>query len=156
MKVNNPHIIVLIGMPGVGKSTWLEQNNKLGTTIVSSDAFIEAYAHQVGKTYTEVFPTKIQWATQQAQNLFHQLVMMGKNIIVDRTNMTVKSRAPWLTPKNYRKVAIVFHTPHEEEHTRRLASRTGKVIPPHVLDIMKKSYQPPTKEEGFDEIHEIH
>jgi gluconate kinase len=49
-------------------------------------------------------------------------------------------------------IAVVFRTPEPEEHSRRLASRPGKVIPDHVLQSMVSTFEIPTEEEGFDEI----
>jgi hypothetical protein len=55
---------------------------------------------------------------------------------------------------NYYKIAVVFKTPPTIELLERLASRPGKNIPWEVVSDMaqKLEVEPPTKEEGFDEI----
>jgi predicted kinase len=55
---------------------------------------------------------------------------------------------------SYYKIAVVFKTPEPEELARRLASRVGKNIPQEVMETMIRQLaaEPPTKEEGFDEI----
>jgi len=46
----------LIGVPGSGKTTWLQnQIWALGLTVVSTDVFVEEYAAAQGRTYNQVF-----------------------------------------------------------------------------------------------------
>jgi len=53
---------------------------------------------------------------------------------------------------DYEHIAVVFQTPDEEEHQRRLKTRPGKVIPEAVLWDMVWNFEMPTYEEGFSEI----
>jgi hypothetical protein len=55
---------------------------------------------------------------------------------------------------DYYKIAVVFKTPDPAELERRLNSRPGKNIPKHVQASMadQLNNNPPTLEEGFDEI----
>ena len=51
-----PKCYQMIGVPGSGKSTWIRnQIWALGLTVISTDAFVEAYAATQGKTYNQVF-----------------------------------------------------------------------------------------------------
>lgn len=154
-----PEIIVLIGLPGSGKSTWVR--NMLAKTdvdyvVVSSDDEIERMAAADGLTYNDVFDKYVGKATGIMKQKFKDAVNNGKSIIWDQTNMSPKKRRGILNqvPKNYRKIAVAFEV-DDEELNRRLKNREkeGKTIPPHVVKSMAQSYVPPSKQEGFDEVY---
>ena len=144
----------LVGVPASGKSTWIKnQDWALGLTVVSTDAFVEDYARAQGKTYSEVFeaymPTAVNLMAEQVVRAREH----GHTIIWDQTSTTVKSRTRKFNMlPNYEHIAVVFRTPDEEEHQRRLKTRPGKVIPEHVLHDMVWNFEMPTEEEGFKEI----
>ena len=144
----------LIGVPASGKSTWIKnQDWALGLTVVSTDAFVEDYARAQGKTYSEVFeeymPTAVNLMVEQVVRARE----LGHTIIWDQTSTTVKSRTRKFNMlPDYEHIAVVFQTPDEEEHQRRLKTRPGKVIPEAVLFDMVWNFEMPTEEEGFKEI----
>jgi len=142
---------MMIGVPGSGKTTWIK-NNKHNAVVLSTDDYIERVAEKQGKTYSEVFKDAIGPATDQMEKDLIQAIRNERDIIWDQTNLTVKARKGKLSrmPKNYRKVAVYFSVPQDLRD--RLASRPGKVIPEPVIISMINQLQPPTKEEGFDEI----
>lgn len=139
-----PNAYVLVGLPGVGKSTWVASRGR----VASSDAFIELFAKLRGQTYNDVFPEYIK----KAEAHFWELLEgCDENIYIDRTNLTVKSRARLFKAlPNHKFTAIVFSIP--EDWQKRLASRPGKQIPDNILHQMDRSYQPPTLDEGFHQI----
>ncbi len=144
-------LYMLIGVPGSGKTTWIK-NNKHNAVVVSTDDYIERVAAKQGKTYSEVFKDAIGPATEQMEKDLIQATRNEQDIIWDQTNLTAKVRKQKLQriPKNYRKVAVYFSVPQDLRD--RLASRPGKVIPEPVIISMINQLQPPTKEEGFDEV----
>lgn len=149
-----PKCYQLVGVPASGKSTWVKnQDWALGLTIVNTDAFVEDYARAQGKTYSEVFeeymPTAIDLMVEQVVFAREH----GHTIIWDQTSTTVKSRTrKFRMLPDYEHIAVVFQTPDEEEHQRRLATRPGKIIPEAVLFDMVWNFEMPTEEEGFKEI----
>ena len=147
-------VYMLIGVPGAGKSTWLnDQIWALGLSVVSSDNFVEAYAIEQGKTYNEVFADYIKIATRLMDNQVLICKANGLDIIWDQTNTSAKSRAKKLAVlEGYEKIAVVFRTPEKAEHDRRLAGRVGKSIPENVMRSMIENFDEPTEEEGFKEI----
>jgi predicted kinase len=142
---------MLVGVPGSGKTTWIK-NNKHNAVVLSTDDYIEKVAAKQGKTYSEAFKDVIGDATDQMEKDLIQAVRNERDIIWDQTNLTAKTRKSKLSriPKSYKKVGVYFSVPHDLRD--RLASRPGKTIPEPVVLSMINQLQPPSKEEGFDEI----
>lgn len=151
-----PTLYMLIGIPGSGKSTWVDNAgfDVEDTVIISTDKFIETDAVLQGKTYSEVFDGSIKRATQMMNLALDMAVKDRMNIVWDQTNLTKKSRAGKLSkiPNTYHKVAVVFATPNDDELNRRLAGRPGKTIPSNIILAMKSQLQIPSEEEGFEDI----
>ena len=149
-----PKCYQLVGVPGSGKSTWIkEQVWALGMTVVSTDTFVESYAHNQGKTYTEVFNDYMPTAVKLMAD---QVVVCRENsldVMWDQTSTTVLSRKKKFNMlPNYEHIAVVFKTPGIEELQRRLNSRPGKVIPFTVVRGMIECFEYPTLEEGLSKI----
>lgn len=154
-----PHIIVLVGLPACGKSTFIQNGDFQNHEIISSDNLIEAYAKTVNKTYEEVFSEYIKIASRKIHELYDEALKSNKNIIIDRTNLTEKSRNIFLSkaPNHYKKFAVVFDIDETLRHSRHeeRKEKTGKCIPDHVIDNMRQTYQEPSIAEGFHEIIKI-
>lgn len=152
-----PRCYQLVGVPGSGKSTWVNnQHWTMTCAYVSTDKWVEIYAKEVGRTYSEVFkdfmPTAIGLMTEQVVTARE----MNRDIVWDQTSTTVKSRArKFRMLPDYEHIAVVFKTPEHKELMRRLMSRPGKVIPEDVVFDMIDNFEMPTKEEGFEEIRFI-
>jgi predicted kinase len=153
--------IVLVGLPGSGKSTYITQLQKRKSyVVISTDDIFEELAAEVGVNYTVAFKTFPYKDVEREMFVrLKQALSQKKNIIVDQTNMTTKSRARKLSlvPPSYKKVAVVFEV-DPDELERRLSKRkdeTGKSIPKNVVDSMRVSYQRPSKTEGFDELIDV-
>lgn len=149
-------LYVLVGVPGSGKSTWVKnQEWAVGIPVVSTDNFIDEYAEQQGKTYNEVFEERMPVAVKLMANQVHICKANKSDIIWDQTSTSVGARRKKFNMlPDYYKIAVVFKTPDPAELERRLNSRPGKNIPKHVQASMadQLNNNPPTLEEGFDEI----
>ena len=148
---------MLIGVPGSGKTTWLrEQAMASNAQIISTDKFIDSYATQTGKTYSEVFKNYMPTAIKLMDQCLKNAISNGQDIYWDQTNLTVKSRMVKLNkiPTDYEKIAVVFPTPKPHEHNRRLnnSDRQGKNIPSFVMKNMISSLEYPTVDEGYEEV----
>jgi len=149
-----PKCYQLIGVPGSGKSTWAKnQDWSKDCAYISTDTWVELYAKEQGKTYSEVFDEYMP----KAVNIMTEHVKLareaGKDIIWDQTSTTVKSRTRKFNMlPDYEHIAVVFKCPEADELVRRLASRPGKLIPVDIIENMIKNFEVPSEEEGFKEI----
>jgi len=151
-----PTMWMMIGAPGVGKSTWISTQNYNWdiTALISSDAIIDRQAAIQGKTYSEIFKNVIKDATAQMNKNLNNAIDNNTDIVWDQTNISVKTRCSKLSqiPANYHKVAVFFQTPDNVELQRRLSNRPGKTIPYDIVCNMISSLEIPSESEGFDEI----
>ena len=150
------NLYVLVGVPGSGKSTWISnQVWAKDCAYISTDKFVDEHARLTGKTYSEVFDLVMTSAVSMMMDEVISAKKAGKDIIWDQTSTTRKSRKrKIISLQEYYKIAVVFSTPDKTELERRLASRTGKVIPQDIIDKMIPDLEtePPSLEEGFDEV----
>lgn len=161
MNLQQPVAYILVGLPGSGKSTWVK--SKLTSTneyiIISSDAEIETYARSKGVRYSDVFDEYVKTATSMMRTKLDDAIKNNKNIIWDQTNMSKKKRRSILQglPPNYKKIAVIFDIDNVElsQRLKKREDEEGKHIPSHIIDNMRRSYEPPTESEGFDSVIRI-
>ena len=154
--------IMLIGLPGSGKSTYIRKyladNPDKDYAVISSDDIIEEKCLTEGLTYSEGFEKFIGFAAAEMKRRAKAAVAAKRNIVWDQTNMTAKARRSKMDmAKGYEFHAVVFSL-MDDELFRRLKHRadtTGKTIPAFVIKNMAKSYQAPEKAEGFKSIKVI-
>jgi predicted kinase len=152
-----PKLYMLIGVPGSGKSTWVNQQDwTQDCAIVSTDRYVEEHAQQQGQTYSEVFEAYMPIAVRLMTNQVLIAQANHRDIIWDQTSTTLASRTRKfnMLPKYYA-IAVVFATPKPEELARRLTSRPGKTVPPEVIERMISDWEEPTLDEGFKEIWRV-
>lgn len=161
MNSDNPVYVMLIGVPGSGKSTFVKENfhDKLtheDYLYYSSDAELEALAYMYGKTYNEIFFSHIAEVTDACEEYLAHAFEHGMSVIDDHTNTSAKKRKAKLNkvPDDYTKIAFVFSTPEADEWQRRLDNRPGKTIPKNVLESMATNLTNPSYDEGFDIIYD--
>jgi len=147
----------LIGVPASGKTTWVTQQSwAVPCAYISTDKWVEIYAKEVGRTYSEIFESFMPMAVDLMAKEVVAARDMGRDIIWDQTSTTVKSRAKkFRMLPDYEHIAIVFKTPKASELMKRLAGRPGKSIPWSVVSSMINGFEMPTEEEGFLEIRYV-
>ena len=173
-----PKCIMMVGLPGVGKSTWLKDNldsiltapeGFINPFIASSDFYIDECARLLGTTYSEIFPDIIDYAERAFKNDIKTLAFNSYDFVIDRTNLSILSRRktmdlirqyaggvdPYKHEGSYQFEAIVFKKPDDRTHMDRLASRHGKYISPKELEAMQRNYTMPSNLEGFTNIRVI-
>jgi len=165
MKSYSHVVYIMMGLPASGKTT---QRNGLRKALtlrsgapvtVSSDDFLDLMADGQDITYNEAFKKYMSVADESFWAALRLAVAINSpTIIVDRTNMTVKSRrriidAVQSIPGGERyKFVIAECRATDEDIEARNEQRAilGKKIPENVIDGMKKSYQQPNAEEHPD------
>ena len=163
--VHNPTVTILVGLPCSGKSTYLKDLRVLQSAdgvIISKDEVIEEIAKERGITYTECFRVmskdEHKEAYAETMRRYRDAIMKRKNVFVDLTNMSKKSRTKYIHDlKNYNKEAIVFITGQNEINFRNMnrSRAKGKYIHDGVYTQMMKSFLVPTLLD-FDRIRYIH
>ena len=157
---------MLVGVPGCGKSNWVENiflsedisniaDVRIWTTI-SLDNIIEEMGAPEGLSYTDAFEKYSGPAARKMKEEIKRAFKAGECVLWDQTNLTVKGRRKKLNqvPEGYKKIAQVFEV-DQDELDRRRAKRekaTGKKVPKFVMENMKRSYARPTRAEGFDAV----
>lgn len=147
---------ILVGLPGTGKSTLVSGLllQHPDAFVYSTDQFIEDAAAINGWTYNQAFPEFINPATKHMKEQLAIATRSNQTIIWDQTNLSASKRSKIVrTLSDYLCECVCILPPsnatQEEEWQHRLKSRPGKVIPDHVLNNMKQTFEMPTNKEGF-------
>ena len=138
-------IVVLVGLPGCGKTTYLEQ---MGVHGLSSDAvrklLVDDETDQ--SIHDRVFQT-IRYL------LRHRIELRRPVTYIDATNLTPEERSPYIgIGKSYgcQLEAVYFEVPLEVCRERN--ARRRRVVPEDVMEKMAAKLVPPTASEGFDRV----
>ena len=135
-------IVVLVGLPGSGKSTYLQQ---IGTVGLSSDAIRKTLADD------ETDQTIHDRVFQTLRYLLRQRLALRRPVTyIDATNLTPAERSSYIgIGKSYgcEVEAVYFDTPLDVCLARN-AGRT-RIVPEDAMAAMAKKLVPPTLAEGF-------
>lgn len=158
MTYRTAQLVLMVGLPGSGKSTYAKENFP-EHIILSSDANVQKIADDLGKTYDEVWDKHIGMADKKFFDDLNSYIQAGANIVVDRTNLSKRSRtrvlAPLITNKRAAdyNVKVVLMNPELTTIKARLGDRKDKTISPGVLTSMRSLFEVP--EEGKELIDEV-
>lgn len=160
--------ILLVGLPCVGKSTYVANNiDSSAFTILSTDEFVDqevARRKQNGEyvTYRSIWDEYHPTARDLFSQALEDAIARRDNIIIDKTNLSRKARKSLIDAakiNDYIVDAVVFRAPPAEKHAALLeerGNRTGKIIPKAVIEALSSKYQRPVHEEGIVEIEDVY
>ena len=143
-----PRIVVLVGLPGSGKSTYVEQ---LGGVALSSDAIRKVLVDEetIQTIHDRVFQT-LRYL------LRHRLGLRRPVTYIDATNLTPEERSPYIgIGKAYGCTleAVYFDVPLAVCLERNRARQ--RMVPEEALATMAAKLVPPSEAEGFDLVKTI-
>jgi predicted kinase len=136
-----PELVVLVGLQGAGKSTWVAEHcppGPGGPAVVSKDHWPNARRRQA-----------------RLERVVAELLAAGRDVVVDNTDPAPEDRAPLVRlarAAGARVRAVFLDTPPELCRARN-AARTGRARVPDVgLAATRARLVPPSTEEGFDRV----
>jgi predicted kinase len=139
--VTGPELVVVVGLPGSGKTTLVGALLAEGRVVVSKDHWPHARRRD-----------------QRQLRVVEEHLAAGRSVVVDNTNASVERRAALLALAHRLGVparAVFVDTPFEV-CARRNQARTGRARVPEVgLRAFAAILQPPTVEEGFTRVDTV-
>ena len=153
--LKEPFVIILIGPPLSGKSTWIRENFPTTEVISRDETVMEVYG---SRNYTEAFNNVDQKEVDRVlTQKFLDANLVKKNVIVDMTHMASKRRKQNLNyfSDDYYKLGVIFPILSDDEYVRRNQKRIeeeNKDLPMRIVKSMISSYQPITTDEGFNKV----
>jgi predicted kinase len=149
MKSNPPIgiacLVVLVGPPGSGKSTWALHNGR-GAIHVSQDGLIDAISPD---GFEHVY-RPIYAAAEDAVAL--AALRGGQTVIVDRTNRTREHRRRWLEIARAARcaaIAVVMTASAETCRTRNRERTPERRLTEERMERMLAAFEPVRPDEGF-------
>ncbi len=155
-----PVVLVMAGVQGSGKSTFIEELKTRSPylySVASTDNMVEAVAKERGLTYSQVFGTiNFKDMNKAFKVQIRDAGTAKANLIIDRTNVSKKARRSCLDllgqKLSYTKVCVTLDVgePMLFARLKQRAETTGKVMGFDIVKSKLKAWETPTKDEGFD------
>jgi predicted kinase len=130
--------VILIGLPGAGKTTFFRERLAATHDHVSKDA--------LGNN---------RRPDRRQQQLLEESLAAGRSVVVDNTNPSAAIRAPLIATARRHGAAVVgyFFPTDARDALRRNRVREGRArVPDVAIFTTRKRLEPPSYDEGFDRL----
>lgn len=137
----NPELVVMVGLQGCGKSTWVARHLAGTHAVVSKDNWPNARHREA-----------------RQRSLVDALLLAGRSVVVDNTNPSPRDRAPLIRIGQVRSAHIraVFVDVPLPLCVARNAARTGRAqVPLAGMLATRRRLVPPSTAEGFERVHVV-
>jgi predicted kinase len=138
MKIPGVELVILVGLPAAGKTTFCQQHLAATHDHVSKDLF-----------RTNRRPQRRQ------EILVAEALASGRSVVVDNTNPSAAVRAPLIDIGRRHGAIItgVYFPTTAADALRRNRTREGpQRVPDVAIFTARKRLEPPTRAEGFDRL----
>lgn len=147
--------LVLVGLPGSGKSTWARRHPE-NYDIASTDDLILDFARTSGRSYEECFGEFYPRAVAMMKDKVEDFIRERKPFIWDQTNLSREERSAIyrLLQPTHRVVFVAFLVPLDvclERNRKRKADR-GQSISEDRIRMLAETATFPDDTEPFDRI----
>ena len=133
--------VILIGLPAAGKSTFYRERFAGTHDHISKDLL-----------------RNNRKPDRRQEQLLQESLAGGRSLVIDNTHASVATRAPLIrAARAYGARVIGYYFPTEAGAAlRRNRAREGRErVPDVAIFAVRKRLQPPTRDEGFDELFEV-
>jgi predicted kinase len=135
-----PILLLLIGIPGSGKSTWLKSFDKTNYIIVNPDSIRK----EVTGDISDVSQDAKVWQITKERTV--KALENGKNVILDATNVDTSRRREFIKDLPEVQIQAKFFDADPEESKRRIRNdiRLGvdrSHVPEEIIDKMYDKYK---------------
>lgn len=146
-------IYIMSGIPGSGKSSYIENCASPFDKIISRDE-IRFSLLKEGEDYF-AHEKEVLKKFKEAIRIYDEFTEWG-NIWVDATNISKKTRRRLLNCISYNDVTCVYFPPNIEKSIENNSKREGKYrVPTEVIISQANRFETPTVDEGFKYVVEV-
>jgi predicted kinase len=136
-----PDLVIFVGLPGSGKSTYYRSHFAATHEHVSKDLMPNARSRD-----------------SKQELLVEKALAAGRSVVVDNTNPSKQVRAPLVAigkRHGARLIAYYFDCAVKVCLMRNRAREGKAKVPDVAIFVTAKKLQVPTADEGFDEVHVV-
>ena len=136
-----PELVILIGLPGAGKTTFYRERFAATHVHVSKDLWPNATGRDA-----------------RQRRAIDEALAAGSSVVVDNTNPSAADRAPLIALARARNARVIgyFFDVSTRAAVARNAGRSDKEKVPNVaIFTVAKRLQPPTLADGYDELFRV-